>query len=69
MTPGDYLRTKRKALRMSQDYVALVLESCPDRLTAWENNQSLPTLPKAIKLRDLYNFDMNEFMDIVRKTA
>ena len=69
MTPGSFLREKRKSKKLKQLYISSLLGITDERISAWEKDKCLPPTIKLSKLHELYGFDMNEFMEIVRRVA
>ena len=69
MSPGEYLRSKRKAKGMKLLYVSAAIGLTEQRISEHELDQGFPHLKKLAKLQELYGFDMNEFMEIVRRVA
>lgn len=62
MSLGSNIKSKRKSLKLSQEYVAEHLGVSRQAVSKWETNQSEPSTDNLIKLADLFDSDMKELV-------
>lgn len=59
---GDYLKTKRLELKMTQQEVASYLNISCQSISKWENGQSLPSLEILARISILYQISIDEML-------
>lgn len=62
MSLGFNINSKRKSLKLSQEYVAEQLGVSRQAVSKWETNQSEPSTDNLIKLADLFDSDIKELV-------
>lgn len=62
MSLGARIQTKRKSLKLSQEYVAEQLNVSRQAVSKWETNRSKPSTKNLIKLADLFNCEVETFI-------
>lgn len=59
---GEYLKTKRLELKMTQQEVAAYLNISCQSISKWENGQSLPSLEILARISILYQISIDEML-------
>ncbi|MEM5028633.1 helix-turn-helix domain-containing protein [Priestia sp. WB3] len=62
MSLGSNIADKRRALKLSQEYVAEQLGVSRQAVSKWETNQSEPSMKHLIKLAELFDSDIKELV-------
>ncbi|MFD1928927.1 helix-turn-helix domain-containing protein [Sporosarcina siberiensis] len=62
MSLGSNISSKRKSLKISQEYVAEQLGVSRQAVSKWETNRSEPSTDNLIKLADLFDSDIKELV-------
>ncbi|MFD1929712.1 helix-turn-helix domain-containing protein, partial [Sporosarcina siberiensis] len=62
MSLGSNISSKRKSLKISQEYVAEQLGVSRQAVSKWETSQSEPSTDNLIKLADLFDSDIKELV-------
>lgn len=62
MSLGSNIRTKRKSLKLSQEYVAEQMQVSRQAVSKWEMGQSEPSTNNLIKLSELFSCDVSELI-------
>lgn len=62
MSLGSNISSKRKSLKLSQEYVAEHLGTSRQAISKWETNQSEPSTNNLIKLAELFDSDIKELV-------
>lgn len=62
MSLGSTISSKRKSLKLSQEYVAEQLGVSRQAVSKWETNQSEPSTNNLLKLADLFDSDIIELV-------
>ncbi len=62
MTLGERIQTLRKAASLSQDQLAEALGVSRQSISKWELNDSIPDLPRLLKLGELFGVSMDELL-------
>lgn len=62
MSLGFNISSKRKSLKLSQEYVAEQLEVSRQAVSKWETNKSEPSTDNLIKLANLFGSDIKELV-------
>ncbi|GGP11697.1 helix-turn-helix domain-containing protein [Oceanobacillus neutriphilus] len=62
MALGTNIKSKRKSLKFSQEYVAEQLQVSRQAVSKWEMGQSEPSTNNLIKLAELFSCDVTEIL-------
>lgn len=62
MSLGSNIADKRRALKLSQEYVAEQLGVSRQAVSKWETYQSEPSMKHLIKLAELFDSDIKELV-------
>ena len=63
MALGDQIKARRRALKLSQEYVAEQLGISRQAVAKWEANKSEPTAANLVKLAGLFEMSVSELVE------
>lgn len=63
MALSENIKTRRKALKMSQEYVAEQLDISRQAVAKWESGKSEPTTENLVKLAALFEMSVSELVE------
>lgn len=68
MSISDNLKALRKKHGLSQKELAEAMGISDRTISTWENDNSAPSIKDLVKLVELYDIDLDDFLCVTRKT-